>query len=147
MLIQTRIEEGDKVMKEEAGSAKADTTKKIPMNKISTTDKMLQTREVERLEEGGGIMSDQADKTSLSSVGIEENSATMRQNVAKRRLSRPSQADNSSTTPTTPTTMIVAECCNDVQSEINVYLQPDQHLQLKKCMVCRLWHAQSHDVS
>ena len=59
-------EEGDKVVEEEANSTKADTTKNNSVNIISTTGKTLQTHEVERLVEGGEIMPDQADKTTVS---------------------------------------------------------------------------------
>ena len=57
-------EEGDKVVEEEANSTKADTTKNNPINTTST--KTSQTREEECLEEGGEIMPDQADKTTVS---------------------------------------------------------------------------------
>ena len=108
--IRIRMEEGDKGVEEEADSAEADTTKKNPDNTTSTTGKMLQMHEAERLVEGGAIMTDQADKTTLSSVDTMANLASTRQSVAKRRVSRSSQVDNSPTTPPTMLTMIVVEC-------------------------------------
>ena len=76
--IRTRMEEGDKVVEEKADSVKAVTTKNNSANRTSTTSKMLQTREVELLEEGGAIMLDPADKTIPSSADTVANSATMR---------------------------------------------------------------------
>ena len=77
------MEEEDKVVEEEDDSVKADTTKSNPENTTTTTGKTFQTRNTECLAEGGAIMPDQIDKTIPPSVGIMENSATTRQNVAK----------------------------------------------------------------
>ena len=55
-------------------------------------------------------MPDQANKKTLSSVGIVANSTTMRQNVGRRKVSRLSQVDNLPTSPQILTTTIVAEC-------------------------------------
>ena len=108
--IRTSMEEEDKVVEEEADLAKADTTKSNPENTTSITDKTSRTREVEHPEEGGAIKPDLVDKTISLSVDTVVNSATMRQSVGKRRVSRPPQADNSQTTPPTPTTTIMEEC-------------------------------------
>ena len=51
------MEEGDKVVAEEADSSKADTTKNKPANAASSTGKTLQTRQAECLVEGA-IMPD-----------------------------------------------------------------------------------------
>ena len=88
--IRIRMEEGDKVVEEKADSVKAVTTKNNPANRTSTTSKMLQTREVELLEEGGAIMLDPADKTTPFNADIVANSAITRQSVGRRRVSRPS---------------------------------------------------------
>ena len=66
--IQIRMEKGYKVVEEEAILTKAFTTRNNPANKIPTTGKTLQTRGVERLDEGGAIMLDRADKTVLSNA-------------------------------------------------------------------------------
>ena len=55
-------------------------------------------------------MLDWADRITPPSADIVASLATMRQCVAKRRVSRPPQVDNSPDTPQTPTTTIVAEC-------------------------------------
>ena len=108
--IRTSMEEEDKVGEEEADLAKADITKNKPENTISTINKMCQTCDAERLEEGGAIMPAPADKTIPPHADTVANSASMRQSVTKRRVSRPPQVDNSPDTPQTPTTTIVAEC-------------------------------------
>ena len=64
--IRVRMEEEGKVVEEEVDSANADITKINLTNTASTTGKTLQTHEVERLVEGGEIMPDQADKTTVS---------------------------------------------------------------------------------
>jgi hypothetical protein len=105
------LEEGDKVVEEEADSAKSDTTRNNTENTTSTTSKMFQTHEAECLVEGGAIMSYQADKTVTPfNVDTVANSAIRRQGVGRRRASRLSQADNSLTMPQTPTMKIVAKC-------------------------------------
>ena len=139
--------EGDKVVEKEGHSAKADTNKKNPASITSTTGKTSQTHEEECLADGGAIMRDRVVKTTpLRAVAV-ANSTTMRQSVRRRRVSRPSQVDNSPATPQTLTPKIVAECLYEAKSELNEHLQLDQHLQLGKCMVCRLGCIQSHDVS
>ena len=85
-------------MEEGANLAKAETTKDNPMSTTSTTGKTSQTHE-ECLAEGEATMPDQADKTTPPSADIVANSATMRQSVGRRKVSRLSQADNLPTTP------------------------------------------------
>ena len=92
------MEEEDKVVEEEDDSVKADTTKSNPENTTTTTGKTFQTRNTECLAEGGAIMPDQIDKTIPPSVGIMENSATTRQSVKRRKVSRLPQAGNSQKT-------------------------------------------------
>ena len=108
---QTRMKEDlDKAMEKGANQTKAVTTKGNPRNKTSTTNKTSQSGEAERQVEGGVVMLDRADKTTPPSVDIMASLANTRRSVARRRVSRPSQADNSQTTPPTPTTTIVVGC-------------------------------------
>ena len=107
------MKEEDKAMEEganQANQAKAEITKGYPMNTTSTTGKMLQTHEAEHQEEGGAALPDRAIRTTPTRVDIVASLATMRQSVAKRRMSWSSQADNSPTMPSTLTTTIVVEC-------------------------------------
>ena len=97
-------------MEEGANQAKANTMKGNPENKIPTTDKTQGTIEAKRYEEGEVAIPDRANKTTPTSADTMARLATMRQSVARRRASRPLQADNSQTTPPTPTTTIVAGC-------------------------------------
>ena len=97
-------------MGEGAKQARAGTIEGNPENKTSTTNKMPQTCEVEHQEEGGEAMPDRANKTTPPSADIVASLATTRQSITRRRENRPSQADNSQTTPPTPTTTIVAGC-------------------------------------
>mgnify|MGYP000117208760 CR=1 FL=1 len=61
--IRTQMEEGDKVVEEDDDSTKTDTTKNNPMNTTSITSKTSQTREHERVVEGGATMPDRADNS------------------------------------------------------------------------------------
>ena len=78
-------------------------------------------------------MLDRAIRTTPS-ANIVASLDTMRLSVAKRRVSRPSQVDNSPTTRLTPTTKIVRNVCDEALDELNDGLEPDQYLQIRRCM-------------
>ena len=94
-------------MEEGANQANDKLTKGNSMN--TTFIGMTSQTHEERLPEGGAIRLDETDKTTLSSEDIMANSATTR-SVGRRKVSRPSQVDNSPVTPQILTLMIVAEC-------------------------------------
>ena len=97
-------------MEEKDDSTKADITKNNLENIASTIDKTFQMRKAECLAKGEAIMPNQADKNLPSSANTVVNSASTRQSVARRRVSRPLEADNSPTTPQTLTTTNMVEC-------------------------------------
>ena len=95
-------------MEEGANQAEAETMKECPM---STTfiGKKSNTHDQERLEEGGAIMPNQANRKIPSSADIVVNLATRRQSAGRTRVSQLSQADNSPIMPLTPTMAIMTE--------------------------------------
>ena len=144
--IRVRMEEEGKVVEEEVDSANADITKINLTNTASTTGKTLQTCKAERLGEGGAIMPDQVDKTTPPSVDTVANSAITRESVEKRRVSRLSQAKTHQLCLKLRLRRSWQNVCNEAQSELSDDLQPNQHLQIRKCIVYRLGCIQSRDV-
>ena len=89
------MEEEDKVVAKEADSAKANTIKGSPTTTTFTISKKPQTREVEPRVEEGAIMTNLANITTMFSMDIVANSATMRQSVERRKVRQHSQVNSS----------------------------------------------------
>ena len=143
--IQNRMEKGDTVVEEEADSTKADITKKNPMNTTSITGKRSQTCEDERLEDG-----EKSCRTKLTNqlcpVWILWQIRPLRDGVSDSKEEKWIGLHKT----------IIHQLClklwlwrswwnvrNEAQSKLNDGLQPDHHLQLRKCMVCWLGCIQS----
>ena len=86
----------------------ADLTKNNTTNTTDTIGKTFPTCEAKHLVDGEEIMPDTTLKTTPPCVDTVVNLATTRQSVGRRRVSQPSQADNSPTMPETPTMAMVA---------------------------------------
>ena len=104
----TRTEEEDAVVQEEADSAK-DEADEARLTK-TTRNFGIKTEAIEEpSEEGGASIPVRTDKA-RSNADIAEKSVTTKKNVIRRYASRLPLADNSPTTPSTPTMTIAAEC-------------------------------------